>query len=103
MNSAQSTLREKDLCKFMVDRMHSRYSDWLWAGWLRGPSSSPTRIKNFLISKSSKPALGSTQPPISSVPGVKRPMREADHLPPAYAEVKKMWIYISTLPYAFIA
>jgi hypothetical protein len=29
--------------------------------------------------------------------GVKWPGREADHSPPASAEVKKMWIYISTL------
>jgi hypothetical protein len=26
-------------------------------------------------------------------PGVKRQEREADHLPPTSAEVKKMWIY----------
>jgi hypothetical protein len=36
-------------------------------------------------------------------PGVKRPGREADHSPPASAEVKKMWIYPSTPPYAFMA
>jgi hypothetical protein len=28
---------------------------------------------------------------------------EADHSPPASAEVKKMWIYTSTPPYAFMA
>jgi hypothetical protein len=33
-------------------------------------------------------------------PGVKR---QADHSPPTSAEVKKVWIYISTLPYAFMA
>jgi hypothetical protein len=32
--------------------------------------------------------------------GVKRPGREADHSLPASAEVKKMWIYTSTPPYA---
>jgi hypothetical protein len=36
-------------------------------------------------------------------PGVKRPGREADHSPPANAEDKKTWIYISTPPYAFMA
>jgi hypothetical protein len=51
---------------------------------------------------------GSTQPPIQWVPGalspgVKRPGREADQSPPASAEVKKMWIYSSTSPYAFMA
>jgi hypothetical protein len=36
-------------------------------------------------------------------PRVKRAGREADHTPPASAEVKKMWIYTSTPPYAFMA
>jgi hypothetical protein len=34
-------------------------------------------------------------------PEVKRPGLEADHSPPTSAEVKKMWIYTSTPPYAF--
>jgi hypothetical protein len=34
---------------------------------------------------------------------VKRPGREADNSPPASAEGKKMWIYTSTPPYAFMA
>jgi hypothetical protein len=34
-----------------------------------------------------------------SFPGVKRPGREADHSPPASAEVKRMLIYTSTLAY----
>jgi hypothetical protein len=42
----------------------SRYSDWLWAGRPRVRSSSHGRAKNFHFSISSKPALGSTQPPI---------------------------------------
>jgi hypothetical protein len=33
-------------------------------------------------------------------PGIKRPGREADHSPPAGAEVKKMWTYTSTSPYS---
>jgi hypothetical protein len=57
---------------------------------------------------SSKPALGSTQPPIQWVPealspGVKRPEREADHSPSVSAEVKKMYLYTSTHPYTFMA
>jgi hypothetical protein len=34
--------------------------------------------------------------------GVKQPGREADHSPPNTAEVKKVWIYISTPPYDFL-
>jgi hypothetical protein len=62
----------------------SQDSDWLRAGRPRGRSLSPGRVKNFLFSTSSRPALGSTQPPIQSVPGalslgVKLLGREADH------------------------
>jgi hypothetical protein len=47
-------------------------------------------------------------PPIQWVPGdffpgLKRPGREADHSPPASAEVKKTWIYTSAPPYVFMA
>jgi hypothetical protein len=67
----------------------------------RGQSSSPGRVKNFLFFKSSRVALGPTQPPIQWAPGalspgVKRPGPEADQSPPTSAEVKKMWLYIST-------
>jgi hypothetical protein len=34
--------------------------------------------------------------------GVKRPDREANHSLATGAEVKKMWIYISTTPYVFM-
>jgi hypothetical protein len=68
----------------------------LRAGRPRGRSSSPGRVKNSHFSTSSRPALGSTQPPIQRLPGVKRPGREADHSPPTSAEVKKMRIYTST-------
>jgi hypothetical protein len=80
----------------------SRYSDWLRTGRPRSRSSSPGRVKNFVFSTSSRPALGPTQLPIQWVPGVKRTGREADHSPPTSAKVKKMWIYTSTPPYAFI-
>jgi hypothetical protein len=36
-------------------------------------------------------------------PGGKAAEPEANHSPPASAEVKKMWIYTSTPPYAFMA
>jgi hypothetical protein len=40
------------------------------AGWPRSRSSIPGRIKNFLFSTTSTPALGPTQLPIQWVPGV---------------------------------
>jgi hypothetical protein len=53
------------------------------------------------VAAGSRPALGSTQPPIQWLPGdlspgVKRQKREADHLPSTTAQVKKTWIYTST-------
>jgi hypothetical protein len=73
-----------------------------------GQSSSPGRVKNFLFSTASRPALGLTHPPIQWVPaalspGVKRQGREADYSPPTSAEVKKTWIYTLTPPYVFVA
>jgi hypothetical protein len=91
-----------------VNKTHHFKCDWLRARWQRSRSSSPSRIKTFLFSMSSRPVLGPTQPPIQWVPrdlspGVKRPGREADHSSLASAEVKKMWIYTFTPPYAFMA
>jgi hypothetical protein len=70
------------------------YSDWLRAGRPRGRNSSPGGVKNFLFYTSSRPALGSTHPPIQWVPGtlspgINLPGREADQSPPTSAEVKK--------------
>jgi hypothetical protein len=52
-------------------------------------------VRSRIFSTSSRPALGSTHPHIQWVPGapspvVRRPGREANHSPPASAEVKKM-------------
>jgi hypothetical protein len=78
----------------------SRYSDWLRAGRQVGQSSCPDRVKNFLFSTPSRPALVPTQPvqwvPGALSPGVKRQGREADHSLANSAEVKKTWIYTST-------
>jgi hypothetical protein len=57
----------------------------------------------FLITTTSRPALGPTQPPIQWVPeahflGVKWPGSEADHSPPSSAEIKNAWRYIYTPP-----
>jgi hypothetical protein len=55
-------------------------------------------VKNFLFSTSSRPVLGTIQPPIQRVPGalspgVKRQRHKADHSAPDNAEVNKTWIY----------
>jgi hypothetical protein len=61
-----------------------------------------SNIFPFPLSTSSRPDLGSTQPPIQwypgggGVPGVKRPGREADYSPPTNAQVNNTWIYAST-------
>jgi len=52
--------------------------------------------------------MGPTQPPLQWVQrvltaGVKRPGRAASHSPPSSAEVKNLWSYTSTPPYAFTA
>jgi hypothetical protein len=49
------------------------------------------------------PNLLSNGYPGNLFPGVKRPRREADHLLPTSAEVKKMWTYTSTPPCGFMA
>jgi hypothetical protein len=61
-----------------------------------------------IFSTASRPAQGPIRPPIQWVrealsPGVKRQRREADHSPSTSGEVKKMWIYTPTTPYAFMA
>jgi hypothetical protein len=77
--------------------------DWLRAGRLRGRISSSGRVKKFIFSKSSRPALGSTQlfiqwVPEALSPEVKQLKREDDHSPPSSTEVKIMWIYTFTPP-----
>jgi hypothetical protein len=69
----------------------------------RDRSSSPGKIKNILFSTSSRPAPIQWVPGGGGSPGVKWQGREADHSPPASAEVKKMWIYTYIPPYAFMA
>jgi hypothetical protein len=98
----------------------SPYNAWLRAGWPRGRSSSSGRRTIFLLSTSSRPVSGPTQPPIQWVlgalsPWVKRPRREADHSPPTTAEreadhsppttaeIKNTWIYTSTPSNVFMA
>jgi hypothetical protein len=84
----------------LVRTCRSRYRDWLRAGRPRFRSSRLGRVKNFLHVVQT----GFVVHPTSYVMGwgVKRPGREADHSPPASSEIKKMWIYTPTPPYAFM-
>jgi hypothetical protein len=66
-----------------------------------GQSSSPGKVKNFLTSTSSRPAMGLTEPSIQCVLGglftqwLKWQEREADHSRPASAEGQEnMHLYI---------
>jgi hypothetical protein len=58
-------------------------------------------VESMIFSSPSR--LGPTQSPIQWVPEVLSPRREADHSSPTSAHVKKMWIYTSSPPYAFMA
>jgi hypothetical protein len=75
---------------------------------LNDRGSIPSRGRDsFLFATASRSSLGSTQPTVCLVPGalsvgVKRPGREADHLPPSSAEVKNALSYTSTLQYVFM-
>jgi hypothetical protein len=74
----------------------------LATGWTTMGSQFESRWgKEFSLLHVVQTCYGAHQPRIQCVPGalspgVKRPGREADHSPPASAEVKKMWIYIYT-------
>jgi hypothetical protein len=71
-----------------------------------GRSSRPGRVKNILHVAQTGSGVHPTSQPMDNSgtsPGIKRPGREADHSPPASAEVKKMLIYTSTPPYALIS
>jgi hypothetical protein len=62
-------------------------------------------IWSRMFCTSSRAALEPSLTPIQWVRGgrVKREGREAHHSPPTSAEVKKIWTYTATPPYAFIA
>jgi len=60
-------------------------------------------VLDNLFDTATRPALGSTQPPIKWISealslGVKQPGREADHSPPSSAEVENAWSCTSSPP-----
>jgi hypothetical protein len=63
----------------------------------------PSSVKNFLFSTLSRPVLRPIQSPIQLVPGSKRPGCEATTRLQLVPRSRKMWIYISIPPYAFMA
>jgi hypothetical protein len=70
------------------------------AGRPKDRISSPSKVKDFRFSTSSRPDVGPLQPPFQWVsgalsPGVKRSGCEVDHSPPASAEIKKTLISTS--------
>ena len=62
----------------------------------------PIGVRNFSLSKTSRPALGPTQPSIQGVPGffsgVKWTGLEVSHSSPSIVEVKIEWSYTSSPP-----
>jgi hypothetical protein len=93
---------------FLEPGWHSRYNNWLCAGWQKNENWSRGSNKNFLFSMSCTPVLGPTKPPIQWVLGafslrVKRLGRESDHWPQTSAKVRKTWINTSSaLPYTLM-
>jgi hypothetical protein len=82
----------------------SQYSDWLHAGWPRGPGRG--KIFSFTCHSDcfwSPHSLLSNGHRGALYPRVKRPGRESDHSPPSSAEVMNTWIYTSSPSYAFMA
>jgi hypothetical protein len=71
-----------------------------------GLSSSPGRVKNFLYVVKTGSGAHPTFYPMGTggalFPGVKLPGREGGHSPPTSTEGKKVWIYTSTPPCAFM-
>jgi hypothetical protein len=62
----------------------------------------PVGARDFFLSKTSRPAVGSTQLLFNGyrlcVPGVKRPGCEVNYSPPSGPEVKNGWSYTSSPP-----
>jgi hypothetical protein len=104
VNKGETTMCEEDLITIQRDGVVSMVTGYgldLQGVGVRVP------LGSRIFSTSFRPAVGSTQPLIQWVSGaiylgVKRSGREADHSPPTSAKVKKIWIYTSTPPYAFM-
>jgi hypothetical protein len=88
-------------------KVRSRYSDWLRTGRPRGREFESRYGQEFFPRRPNRlwgpPSLLSDGLRGALSPWVKRPEHEADHSPPASAEVKKTSICSSTPPYAFMS
>jgi hypothetical protein len=65
----------------------------------RNPGSIPVTVKTVIFYKASRPALGTTQPSVQSIPRIgpsheHRRGREVDHSSPSIAEAKNKWRYL---------
>jgi hypothetical protein len=101
--AAHSALQNVFTCKLSVS-----YSYCLWADErgvrVQVPVGSEFSLHHIIQAGSGSHPASYPMGTGGSFPrGVKRQGREADHSPPTNAEVKKMWIYTSTPPYAFMA
>jgi hypothetical protein len=66
-------------------------------GWMTRVQFPAGAIREiFLFTTMSRLAVGPTQPPIQSVPGVKKLEHKGDHSPPSRYNVKNVWSYAST-------
>jgi hypothetical protein len=94
--------KSEDLVSCQEPGQRNRYSDWLRAGQPKCWSSSPSPVH---VIQTDSGAHSASYPMVTGALSreVKRPGREADHSPPTSAEVKKIWIYTSIPPYAFMA
>jgi hypothetical protein len=98
INDNNSNNREKYICNTITLRQSRDSSVGIALGYGLDDRGSRVRfqagLRIFLLTTVSRTALEPTQPPIQWVPGavslgVKRPGREANHLPPSSAEVKE--------------
>jgi hypothetical protein len=96
-----------DVGNFYDPGERRRYNDWLPAERQGGPSLSPGKVTNLRFFMSwcrlcISPSLLCDET-VDSLPGVRRPVLEAGHLPPTIAEVTKTLVSTCISAYIFMA